>query len=259
MSKGEATETEKMRLILVRALFLRGCVHADESNKISRMTAIHLFDNSVEMALKVIASKRGISPDGKYFFFEELLGKIQGLPLEQQMKDLHIQRNIIQHVGDIPDLETVTKYEGLAREFLAAITESEFGLSFGKLSVASMIEDPKLRGLLENAQNSFETGTVEGYIESITLCRGALDNAISRIGIISGNRGQHTTFFPYEFLGKFKPSFRRFRDIVARANRIPQDRLRHEAEFSVQFVTDLILKWQEEREIREDRKNPQER
>jgi hypothetical protein len=255
----EATETEKMRLILTKGLFLRGCVYADESNKISRMVAIHLFDNSVEMALKIIASKRGISPDGKYFFFEELLRKIPCLPPKNDITNLHEQRNIIQHSGDIPDSETVTKYKGHARDFLVVITESEFGLSFDKLSMAFMIEDSKLRGLVENAYSSFGISTAEGYVESIRACNLALTEVKHRVADVS-RRGTHLIYtFQPSRLGKFRVAYHRFRDIVARVSRIPQDKLKQDAEFSMQFVTDLILKWQEEGAIREDRTSRQKR
>jgi hypothetical protein len=254
-----ASETEKMRLILAKGLFLDGCTHASESNKISRMVAIHQFDNAVEMALKIIASKRGISPKGKFFTFDELLKALPRLPLKEQITNLHIQRNLIQHGGDIPDLETVVKYRGVTKDFLTAIAESEFALSFSKLGMASMIEDSKLRGLVENAQSSFDVGTAGSYIKCIELCNHTLTETQRRVAVIGRQGTIQTSFFSFSHLGRFRSSYARFHDITARIDRIPPEKLKEQAEFSVQFITDLILKWQEEGAIREDRTGRQKR
>ena len=50
-------------LVLTKAIFMRGCDFAQNKDEVGRMLAIHTFDNTVEMTLKLIAKIRGaISP-----------------------------------------------------------------------------------------------------------------------------------------------------------------------------------------------------
>jgi hypothetical protein len=249
----QTTKAEKHRLILAKGLFLHGCSHAKATDEVSRMVSIHQFDNAVEMVLKTVASGRGITPKGKFFYFEELLDKIRDLPLKDKVENLHIQRNIIQHEGDIPSSETVLKYESYTRDFLAAITEKEFGFSFDRLSRASMIEDSKLRELVESAQSSFDTGTTDSYVKCIRRCDQTLTEAKHRVAVVGRDRGYLTYFFSPSHLGRFRGSYSRFQNITAGIDRIPPEKLKEQAEFSIQLVTDLILKWQEEGAIREAR------
>lgn len=124
---------EIRRLVLARALYLHGCSRASYEDSVSRMLAIHHFDNSVEMVLKCVATKREITPRGQYFNFEELLKEVGNLPLREQMRELHRVRNMVQHQGDIPSTESVIKYKGYTEDFLRAVCTRVFKIPYEDL------------------------------------------------------------------------------------------------------------------------------
>jgi len=74
---GPKKNSEIRRLVLAKGIYLHGCTHALRKDHVSRMLAIHHFDNAIEIVLKSIASKQGIKSERKFFTFEELLGKIR--------------------------------------------------------------------------------------------------------------------------------------------------------------------------------------
>ena len=53
-----------------------------------------------------------------------------------------------------------------------------------------------------------------------------------------------------QFLEEFKSKFIEFRELVDNLENIPKEELREKARFSIDFITSLILKWQEEGLIR---------
>ncbi|MBF8303207.1 MAG: hypothetical protein HW396_1488 [Candidatus Dadabacteria bacterium] len=59
--------SEIRRLVLAKKLYLHGCGHASAKDEVSRMLAIHNFDNAVEIVLKCVATKQELKPAGKYF------------------------------------------------------------------------------------------------------------------------------------------------------------------------------------------------
>jgi len=98
---------EIRRLVLAKKLYLHGCSHASAKDEVSRMLAIHHFDNAIEIVLKCVATKcGGVSSSRQEYRFKDLWNEIvqQGmdLPLKDQIFSLHDLRNLIQHQGDIP-------------------------------------------------------------------------------------------------------------------------------------------------------------
>lgn len=248
------------------------------------MLAIHHFDQAVEMTLKCVATKRQIKPRKKFFTFNELVKNLVDLPLIKQMESLHEVRNIIQHQGDIPDEETVIKYKGYTQEFLKEVVKNEFGISFDELSLASLIEDEELRKTIQKAEEYFKKGEYQKCIEQtlevltkvidtadifgkagvLTAYFGASDELkriISKdypkkytgkeIQTLAGDvskamlqLGQASTSM--QFLGEYKGRFLKFVQLIENLSAIPKDELKEKAQFSLNFVIELLLKWQEE-------------
>jgi hypothetical protein len=281
----EKRNSEIRRLLLAKTLYLHGCTHASRKDNVSRMLAIHHFDNTVEMVLKCVATKKGIRPERKHFYFGELLGKIDGLPLEEQMKGLHEVRNIVQHQGDIPSLESVIKYKSYVEDFFKKVCREIFNVAYEELFLSTLIEDENLRKQAMKAEEAFGK---EEFKLCIELCDDALMSAtfeeadvFHSAGMLTGywgaseelrmvlskdylekyrekdyyelarelrgailQWGQATTGM--QFLDEYRMDFLKHRQIVKISEDLSDEELKDNAEFSLNFVTGLILKWQEE-------------
>lgn len=284
MKKG-FKNSEIRRLILAKKLYLHGYSHATNKDVVSRMLAIHNFDNAVEIVLKCVATKCQLKPKGKYFYFQELIEKIRTLPLRDQIKGLHDARNMVQHQGDIPDLEVVTKYKGYVEDFFRELVQKEFGVSYDKLYLSLLIENDKLREKILESESAFEK---REYKRCIELCDDALISATFEeadlfytAGVLTGYWGTAKEFenviskdyiekykekdfyepvkelsrailqlgqaaTGMQFLDEYRIDFLKHRRVVETLEEVSNNELKENAEFSLNFVTNLILKWQEE-------------
>ena len=286
--KGQTKKKNNLikRLVLAKKLYLHGCYHAKEIDQISRMLAIHHFDNAVEIVLKCIATKQGIEPERKYFSFEELLDKIKDLPLKEEIRNLHSLRNHVQHSGDVPSIEPVIKYKGYVEDFFRKVCERFFPLPYEELRLASLIENENLKEKVTSAEEAFEK---ERYRECIELCNNAFIAAVNeefdlpyKAGLLTGlwggaedlakvideNYAKKYQREPllYElakdlskairqlgkgvstmqFLDEYKMDFLNHMETVKNLTVIPESELKDRALLSLNFITDVILKWQEE-------------
>lgn len=249
------------------------------------MLAIHHFDNAVEMVLKCVATKQGIMPERKHFYFGELLGKMDGLSLKEQMKGLHEVRNIVQHQGDIPSTDSVIKYKSYTEDFFKEICGEIFNVPYEELFLSALIENEDLRKRVLKAEEALAR---EEFKLCIELCDDALMSAtfeeadvFSAAGILTGywgaseelkmvlsqdylkkygekdyfelarelrgailQWGQATTGM--QFLDEYRMDFLKHRQIVETLEDLSDKELEDSAQSSLNFVTSLILKWQEE-------------
>ena len=280
----EKKNSEITRLVLAKSLYLHGCTHASRKDNVSRMLAIHHFDNAIEIVLKCVATKRGIRPRKQYFYFEELLERIDDLPLKEQVRGLHGLRNTIQHQGDIPSMESVIKYKSYAEDFFKEACRDILYVPYEELFLSQLIENENLRKQVLKAEKALGTKEFKLCVE---LCDGALVSAAFKeadvfhtAGMLTGywgaseelkmvlsqdypekyrkkdyyelarelrgailQWGQATTGM--QFLDEYRMDFLKHRQIVETSNSLSDKELKDSAEFSLNFVTSLILKWQE--------------
>jgi hypothetical protein len=284
--KRNNSDSEIRRLVLAKMLYLHGCTHASRKDGVSRMLAIHHFDNAVEIALRCVATKHGTKTAKKQLYFEDLLEEIGSLPLKEQMRGLHRGvRNAVQHQGDIPSMESVIKYRGYAEDFFKAICRDMFGVPYEELFLSVLIENEKVRQQVLKAEEAFGK---EEFKLCIELCDDALTLAsfeeadvFQSAGMLTGywgaseelrmvlsqdylekhketdhfelarelrgailQWGQATTGM--QFLDEYRMDFLRHRQIVENLEDLPDEELKLDAEFCLNFVTSLVLKWQEE-------------
>jgi len=294
MSSNNMSKKKKLefrRLVLAKKLFLHGCRHASNKDSISRMLAIHHFDNSVEMVLKCIATKyEVVSSSKEEFRFKDLSNEIirKGLrlPLKTQMFALHDVRNLVQHQGDIPSIETVVKYKGYTQDFFETVTNEIFSVSFKDLYLFELIENEKVREESLKAEKAFGKGE---YIQSIEFCDEALRLAMFKETDIFYLAGKLTGLFgasdefklvinkdytdkykdkdfyepvrelsravaqlgraatTMQFLGDYRSEFLEYFQKIDRLDDLSDKELKDCAEFSLEFSFSLLLKMQEDK------------
>lgn len=290
MTDVEEKNSEIIRLILAKKLYAHGCSHASAKDEVSRMLAIHHFDNSVEIVLKCVATKYElVSASRQEYKFKDLWNELVqpyvNLPLKDQMFSLHDLRNLIQHQGDIPSIEAVIKYRGYVEDFFHKVYSEIFNVSYEELYLSRLIDNVKLKRQVLDAEAAFERKKFKRCIE---LCDTAFISAIFEEADIFGSAGMLTGYWGaadelkgifsenysekykekdfYElarelskailqlgqaatgmqFLDEYRMDFLKHRRIIETLEDSPNKKFKDSAEFSLNFVTNLILKWQEE-------------
>jgi hypothetical protein len=271
--------------VLAKMLYLHGCTHASQKDNVSRMLAIHHFDNAVEIVLKCVVTRRGIRSKKTQLYFEDLLQAYDDLPLKEQMRGLHRMRNAVQHQGDVPSMESVIKYGGYTEDFFRQVCGAIFSLPYEELFLSELIESENLRKQMRKAEEAFGN---EEYGLCIELCNDTLIAAtfeeadvFQTAGMLIGywgaseelrkvlaqdylekyrgedyyelarelrgailQWGQATAGM--QFLDESRMDYLKYMQIVAVLGDLSGEELRDGAKFSLNFVTSLVLKWQEE-------------
>jgi len=286
------TESSIRRLVLAKAVFVHGKKHAVQKDRVSRMLAIHHFDSSIEVILRILADASGRKYDQYHFnkihraaeqAFQDKTQPKVALPQSTEIAELHKIRNQIQHAATVPDTETVKRFEDATEVFLKEVLDKFFGVSLASLSLASLLSDQKLHDLLDKAQQHFER---QEFKDCIRACDEALIRAtfetgdiVSKAGLLTGywgagilsrmfsddyakkykgasrrlaedtgkallELGKASTTM--QFLDAYRVDFLRHRQAVSNLDKLAEGELMENAESSLEFVTGLLLKWQEE-------------
>jgi hypothetical protein len=281
---------EIRRLVIAKKLYLHGCSHASNKDEISRMLAIHHFDNASEIVLKCVATNCKVVSSSKHEYkykdlWNEFLKKDINLPLKDQMFSLHDLRNIIQHQGDIPPVEAIIKYKGYVEDFFKKVSIEIFNIPYEKLYLSQLIKNETLKEKLFEAETAIEK---REFKQCIMLCDDVLMSATFEDGDIFTTAGMLIGYwgasgelnnvikndYPekfkekefYEpvkhlskailqlgqaatgmqFLDEYRIDFLKQRQIIETLDDITGKDLNESAVFSLNFATNLILKWQEE-------------
>jgi hypothetical protein len=283
--KQKNSGSEIRRLVLAKMLYLRGCAHTSRKDNVSRMLAIHHFDNAIEIVLRCVVTKQSIKTKKKQPYFEDLLAEIDNLPLKEQMSGLHRARNAVQHQGDIPSMESVIKYRSYAEDFFRAVCRDTFNVPYEELFLSALIENENLRKQMLKTEEAFGR---EEFKLCIELCDDALMTATFEEADIFGAAGMLTGYWGaqeelrmvlspdylekykgtdhfelvkelrgailqwgqattgMQFLDEYRMDFLKHRQIVKNLGDLSAEELKDDAEFSLNFVMSLILKWQGE-------------
>lgn len=154
-------DATKRRLIYVKKLYLHGHEHISYQTEFDRMIAIHHLDNAVELLLRCVATKYGISFKKPLFVsFPKLWDAINQrflLPKKTEIFQLHNLRSNIQHWGISPfSSEIVKRFDVYVSDFIREVLEQIFRLDFEELFMSSLIRDKTLRKILTIAEKAFE-------------------------------------------------------------------------------------------------------
>lgn len=190
--KPKNSNTETRRLVLAKMLYHQGCIHASHKDNVSRMLAIHHFDNAIEIVLRCVATEQSIEIKKKQPYFEDFLEAISNLPLKDQMIGLHRARNAVQHQGDIPSIESVIKYKGYAEDFFRAVCQDTFGIPYDELFLSALTENESLKQQMLEAEEAFGKKEFKLCVE---LCDQALMAAMFDEGDVFGSAGMLTGYW----------------------------------------------------------------
>lgn len=167
------------RLLFTKRLYLHGTLHSKNNTEIDRFMAIHHFDNSVELFLKIFATNEGILPTVKQDFnFKDLWNQVRTalekrtpsycLPLKDQMFNLHETRNLAQHQGDAPSHDTVIKYQEYTRDFFITCFKDIFDIEYDNVYASILVKDEKIRDALIEAEQKMESNDFKESMTSST-------------------------------------------------------------------------------------------
>jgi len=246
------------------------------------MLAIHHFDNSIEILLKCIATKRGSQSQKPQNEFEHLLS-LPDVPLKEQIRGLHRARNAAQHQGDIPSYDTVIKYKGYVEDFFKEACIQEFNIPFEEVFLCQLVENDKLKEKLLQAESSYNN---QDYMQCITLCEEVFTSVVFDEANIFYTGGQLSSYwgaseelkmvlqqgYPEkyknkefyglakelhgainqltsvtigtQFLGDYRMDFLRHRKVIENIETLSASDLKENAPFSLNFVVNIILRWQ---------------
>jgi hypothetical protein len=217
--------------------------------------------------------------------WDGIVNKGTKLPLKEQIFSLHDVRNLAQHAGVVPPYEEVIKFKGYVEDFLKIVVENEFGIKFDELSLAELIENVQLKQKIREAEQAFSRDDYDECISKCAdaLMDATFDigNVFEKAGMLTRYFGADKELmdvinknYPekykdkefYElakelskaihqlgmastgmqFLDEYRSGFIRFMKILNQGDKASKDELKEWAHFSLNFVTNLILKWQDE-------------
>ena len=180
--KNEIDNATKKRLMYVKKLYLHGHEHIPYETDFDRMIAIHHLDNAVELLLRCVVTKLGISfKRPLYVSFPELWDEINKrvpLPKKAVMLQLHNFRSNVQHWGISPfSTKAVNRYDIYVSDFIHEVMKEIFGIDFEELFMSSLVKEETLRKILTIAEKAFEK---KNYEKCMRHADAAFDIALRR-------------------------------------------------------------------------------
>jgi hypothetical protein len=207
-----------------------------------------------------------------------------GFPEENEIVELHRVRNRIQHGAIVLDLSTVERFKRSSETFMSIVLEKAFGKTLEQVSLGGLIHDQELGALIQRAEKhfdqqqfrkcievcedalikaTFDTGDVIGKAGMLTGYWGAkmIRQMIDRKQYVSKHKGPAKKLAEefseavlelgriatsMQFLDSYRGKFLHHREIVNKLDGLSESELKDGARSSLDFVTNLILKWQVE-------------
>lgn len=187
------TPTPQIMELLIKAKhFLEhATMHAQTGNSFDCMIAIHSLDNSIEYLLRIlikhleIEEKTGatintpelmglFSAVDKFLKEHTLLeGKSVGLPFENEIRQLRVLRNNVQH-GLILPISELRAFIDYGERFFQKVLIKVFGLTLEEVAYSTLIENGDIKAHLVAAETKIAEGQ---YLPAIVACRDAFELA----------------------------------------------------------------------------------
>lgn len=167
LEKTNIGENKLRRLVYMKSLFRIGVELLRRGSEPDGALAVLIFDNCLEAMLWLLRDIYDVQiPNDKQGKYRWQLLSIIAVEMKKQSKEmlrgnesdlvqLHLTRNNIQHNGIVPSISSVEKMKVTTQLVLANVVETEFGVSWDKISLAVLIEDPIVRELYVKAEEDF--------------------------------------------------------------------------------------------------------
>lgn len=157
------------RILLAKEFHLNGVEVSQKNDPLSKMMAVHNFHISIEIAVKSIILKYEIRNEktlnidfesmlNEVDQFHEFKSKSLKLPYRQEIRNLNLMRNMVQHHVIEPDESSMADWRLFSYRFLKRVFDSYFEIDFDKVSRISFVNDEGLRKYLERAQQELDAG-----------------------------------------------------------------------------------------------------
>jgi hypothetical protein len=164
---------------------------SSKSDAASRVIVTILLDYAAESVLKTVYwSHPTTAPKAKELRFPELLRAVaelaatpSSLPLQNEILNLHTQRNLTQHRNLTPSAEDVSRNGAYVEAFLRDLFNRFFAVDFDSVTLASLVSDAQLRRQLQTAESHLAAGR---YREAVEEGATALHNATWMAGDLAG-------------------------------------------------------------------------
>ena len=175
------------KLVLVKQLYQQAYLHSEaRSSPVSRIIAVVTFDLATETVLKAVFSalNSGRNPDNA---FQSLIDStdsalssigLSSIPDQMQIRHVHSIRNDAQHKVKYPTEDDVNDCRTYTRDFLEHITIQVWDKNFDEISLTDLIQHPKIKERLVEAETYFKAGK---YIEAITYAKAAFNKCINLV------------------------------------------------------------------------------
>ncbi|MBO5081860.1 MAG: hypothetical protein J6C06_04560 [Lachnospiraceae bacterium] len=179
-----------MELLIKAKHFLEHAImHAQTGNSFDTMIAIHSLDNSIEYLLRILIKHLEIEEKtGKAINTPELMGlfsevdkflkertlldgKKIGLPFENEVRQLRVLRNNVQH-GLILPIGELKMFIDYGERFFDKILSKVFGLTAQEIAYSTLIENGDIKAHLVAAEQNIVMGR---FLDAIVACRDAFE------------------------------------------------------------------------------------
>lgn len=176
----EKSKATLRRLLLAKQVFLHGIGHSEQAGPLNKMIAIHNLHNAIEIVLRAIFLHFEIRAEKELnISFENMLTDIEQheefksrgikLPYRVEMRNLNQARNLVQHHATEPAQSTLEEAKVFTSRFLIRAYDTFFSCDFDSLTPIDMIQNEKLRELLNLSLSAIE----EDIQKSLTLAENA--------------------------------------------------------------------------------------
>lgn len=177
----------RKKLILVRQLYQRAVTQSLLSQSyVDRILSLIGFDLAVETLLKIVFSSLNTVKDADNAFHilitstDELLiqAGLPPLPDKAKIKHVHSLRNDAQHKAKYPNETDVGDCRTYVRDFLQQVISNVWGLSLESISLADIVQHPKVKEYLEQAEVELENGE---YMKAIIQAEAGFEMTMTLI------------------------------------------------------------------------------
>lgn len=179
-----------MELLIKAKHFLEhATMHSQTGNSFDSMIAIHSLDNLIEYLLRILIKHLEIeektgktinTPELMALFGEvdkflkestELNGKKVGLPFENEIRQLRVLRNNVQH-GLILPISELRVFIDYGERFFKKVLSKVFGLMPQEIAYSTLIENRDIKAHLVTAETKIAEGQ---FLLAIVACRDAFE------------------------------------------------------------------------------------